>query len=457
MLFCNKKRASPDCSQCSQREWRFKDQNACLKTISAFQVKSQQNQEEVQELTAQIEDLKEQLEESLKNQEKYKKMLKKKSDQIDYLSTKFQEQAAKFALEKDRLICSMEDGLDNLRDTFISILKKEKKRVKDSYTKRAAKQEIYHKQCASSCNLKENQSSKTLSPCKPTEKGEPDHCVINSCFKILEKIIDCYKVPNTVETSETDLKDANIYQSSMLTPEKHQAKHLMNSKELEDFESSLAKFEAMEEALVQKDKLIHKLKKKKLKIDKKSKSRLKLETTVNFKVDQLIKDVKKSVTSLNQKNMMRPNSVQRGFKKVKIESNQALQISKQKGMERECSTPIFFQTFVGKRNSTLLSCQHSFGDTLCSPITTLNEKKSSKVIKMKMCRKKKPPVSTKTLNTTKNSPTRDHKIKTLTKDEFQLYRSTMDQSKSPGKVKCKLCHKKGRIKDMQTHVCFSDG
>jgi len=75
----------------------------------------------------------------------------------------------------------------------------------------------------------------------------------------------------------------------------------------------------MKEALSQKEKLIQKLKRKKskirdfnklaLKIDKKWKSKLKrLETTVNNKVDQLIKEVKKSVWAFSNKKKKRKSS-----------------------------------------------------------------------------------------------------------------------------------------------------
>lgn len=64
----------------------------------------------------------------------------------------------------------------------------------------------------------------------------------------------------------------------------------------------MSKFEVMEEALCQKDKLVRKLKRKTLKKLKK------IETSVNNKVDQLIKDVKKSVKTFNHKKKKKDSS-----------------------------------------------------------------------------------------------------------------------------------------------------
>lgn len=64
------------------------------------------------------------------------------------------------------------------------------------------------------------------------------------------------------------------------------------------------------------------------------------------------------------------------------------------------------------------------------------EKKTNKVIKMKICKRKKPPISNSMHQSGKNSP-KFEKVKTMTKNEFQIYRFCIDQINSPDKIKCK--------------------
>lgn len=81
------------------------------------------------ELQRKVSDLTEKLNEALLKESKLCKIIKQRDKEILRIKHKYEEQAAKFAVEKDTLVTNMEHGLDKLKNAFKAYLEKEKAKI----------------------------------------------------------------------------------------------------------------------------------------------------------------------------------------------------------------------------------------------------------------------------------------------------------------------------------------